>query len=69
MRKTTYLICGLLALLLGSGVAMAMNLNEAMSALPAAKTAAGSAPDSSWARPWPQPMACRHERPPVGAQL
>lgn len=39
MRKTTFLICGLLALLLGSGAAMAMNLNEAMSALPAAKSA------------------------------
>ena len=50
MRKTTYLICGLLALLpltrggllallLGSGAALAMSLNEAMSALPAAKSA------------------------------
>lgn len=39
MRKTTYLICGLLVLLLGSGAALAMNLNQAMSALPAAKSA------------------------------
>jgi len=39
MRKTTYLICGLLVLLLGSGAALAMSLNEAMSALPAAKSA------------------------------
>ena len=39
MRKTIYLTCCLLALLIGSGSAWALSLNEAMSALPAAKEA------------------------------
>lgn len=39
MRKTIYLTCCLLALLIGSNSAWALSLNEAMSALPAAKEA------------------------------